>query len=197
MKEWEEQFIETTFKALRKEQRELYRRSERRSGYDIFDWGVASAFETGLVFTVYKHLLENEFFDEWELIWEDSYPNMRCHKIVDLSLRKKWSKKYYVEAKWYSVTAVKEDYEKLKKIVRRSDVGGGYLLLFHARPTNMRHYSLKRKIEEGTLGRCIARNSRLHWVDEEKPIRHFKIHQYNYNDELAEGIFEIAFLKVT
>lgn len=197
MKEWEKHFINTAFNALRSEQEVVRQLSVARTGYDIFEWGVASAYENVLVFTIYKKLLENKFFEPWELIWEDGYPLKKRHWLVDLSLRPRQSRwRYYVEVKWYSPTGALSDYDKLKRIKDRSDVGGTYLLLFLARPSKGRQQPLETRINNGPLGLRFRNRGWLNWVDERRPIRTFKIDRFVTNDSQAEGIFEIAFMKV-
>lgn len=120
-----------------------------RPGYKDYYAGIAAAFETGLVYTVFKDLLGSPFSITHHVDWESPVTK---NTAVDLVVQRRGSGNPLIgiEVKWWETNpiGVATDLRKLRDQCAAGNIGRGAVLVIRGRATSINTPGLRALIEK-------------------------------------------------
>lgn len=122
------------FSAIKREDRVLRRLFEGRLGYEGYAPGLATAYETGTVYAIFKGLIDR-LPKGWRVDWEG--PHGKGHKRIDLVISPRGRKRWGIEVKWWTKGGAGVVYDCNKLLGAR--LGRRFILAFKIRISERQH----------------------------------------------------------
>jgi hypothetical protein len=139
-------FFTVVVDAVRGEDTQLRILLKDRLGYTDYAPGIETAFETGVVYVIFKALLASPFAQKWTVHWEHRVRGSREHTDLVYQRHHFGGSAAGIEVKWWSKggAGVLSD---CRKLMRNPALTSRGVLVLHVWLASPKHMTLKRLLE--------------------------------------------------